>query len=463
MNPSCKDVVRTRIMTQIQMLQKSLDEFCLQTDVDGTTWQDLQLSSLMSIDNESSFEVSNGGTNVLLMSLPPEVVATIVDNLHQTDVLSLCLVNKAMYLIAIKKLFKCIYVNSPDKKVLPYGLCSFYREFTVVNYKSFLRLSKFPLPKFINKIMFLYPKFSQNFIDQLHQCLPLTQLYIIQEICRPVNLINPSCISHLQVPIEILPQAMNSMPSTVKLLEIYGEGNLETLDFLGQYGDKLDGITKLSLFNFKWTKRPKKTQHVVKLKLRVLEIIGDFNSELICDLFDILTIEKFLLSCKHSRCNTPPITALCPQLTSLTHLSLGGPVPVNDILRELPENTVQHLKLDLFTKITTCNLDFLLERHNRSIKTISIKMGEKFNNGTWQMGPEMGETNSDAQAMVNELNKVPDKYRQLKFASIYNNHFEIDRSFGDFIEAQRIETTESPQSYSRRSSVISVFEESWIK
>ena len=357
MNPSCKDVVRTRIMAQIQMLQKSLDEFCLQTDDDCTTWQDLQLSSLMSIDNESSLEVSNGGNNLTLMSLPPEVVTTIVDNLVQTDVLSLCLVSKAMYLIAMKKLFRCIYVNSPDKKVLSYGPCDFYREFTVVNYKSFLKLSKLPLPKFIHKIIFLYPKFSQNFIDQLHECLPLTQMYIIQEIYRPVNLINPSSISHLQVPIDIVPQALNSVPSTVKLLEIYGEGNVEILDLLGQYRDKLDNLTKLSLYNFKWTKLPKKTQQLVKLKLKALEIVGDFNTRLICDLFDILTIEKFLLSCKHSRCNTPPITALCPQMTSLTHLSLGGPVPVNDMLRELPENTVQHLKLQMFTKITTSNLD----------------------------------------------------------------------------------------------------------
>lgn len=384
--------------------------------------------------------------------LPDEIFDEIVGYLTQTDVLTICLLSKRFYRIGIRKLFKNIYVNSPDNIVIRGVNLPFYQSFTFIDYKPFLKLVKNNVPTSIQTITFHKPKFSTNFFNVLQEKLLNTRICIIDDI----NKIKPSLQNWKSYQIRNS-YLLGFSPEKITELEIDNDLQDELIDVIPTLSIQFPNLVTLNLINFKYS-LPKSNYKFDKIQTKNLLIYGKFDLKIL-DIFKCNRIAQLLLINK----NFDYVNfnyQFFNNFSNLSQLFLGGNMPVYNIVSNLPRNHLIDLKLQLNKSITTTCLDEILGYHSQSLATLSYSVGDKFTNGIWKSGLVNGKYDPDAQTLIDDLNEIPDKYPKLVFASIFNNHFIIDRCFGDFIEAEQIVTP--PMINSRRSSEVSQ-EEFWTK
>lgn len=419
------------LIHEFREIQRKLELFC---------FQDVSLK--MEIDN--------------VLELPDEIYAEIVGYLPQRDVLSICLVNKRLYQIGTRKLFKKLYINSPDNMVIEGLNLPIYQNLTFVNYKRFLKLVKNDSRiTTTQSITFHKPKFSQNFLNILNEKLPNTKIYIIDEISKKDGLENSRNCQISLISDEILD---NYVPANLAELEINNSYQQELFEVIGRLSTRFQNLTSLSFINFNFS-LPKTNFQFRKMPMKKLSIYGKFDLQILDILFDLPEIQQLLLVNKS-------FTAVhinydvFHKFTKLTQLFLGGNLPIFNIICNLPRNNLTDLRLQLHKGIPVACLDQLMEFHAKSLCSLSYTIDDKFINGLWSAGLINGKHDSNSKSIIDDLNEIPDKYPNFTFASIFNIHFIIDRCFGDFIEAELIEP--APGAKSRRSSESSQ-EEVWIK
>lgn len=117
------------------------------------------------------------------LPLPPEIWCEIFENLTQVDILVVCQVCQEWHRLGLTKLQKRIFVDSPELafKVALAIDCEFYRNYTGVNYDSFMQLAgeDYLDPRYVKEIVFNNPCFSPRFIYKFSEKFPYTDFSII--------------------------------------------------------------------------------------------------------------------------------------------------------------------------------------------------------------------------------------------------------------------------------------------
>lgn len=338
-----------------------------------------------------------------ILGLPDELLARIFSYLIQYDVFSLLTVNKRFYYVALAKLYDTLYINSPDNTLAaPFNIPRYY-SFSLIKYTKFLKLFKSGLPP-IRRIHFHDDKISKTFLITLEKHLPNTQINFFNT-CKNIKDVK------LDTKTRITPDS---------------KGVLFT-SFIGSNSNQFVFMESSKFVH--------KIRSGTFSSLTKLAIINDDNEKLWNGISQLnLTHLSLYYFKKKWKFNIDVLK----NFKSVQHLSLRGFLCYQDIIAAFPRDSLKSLSVQTEDGWSSGSIDNIISHHSNSIVSVIFRKYTYLYNIFRPDALPEGEVRPRVLDVVNELNKIPDKYPKLTFVSIDNSHFVIDRCFGEFIDAEQM-------------------------